>query len=61
MDKQRSFFAIPATEILDRLIQSYKEEIVSLRTQLAQVTKDRSELEEEIETLRQAINQIGEN
>ena len=50
MDNQ--FFAIPATEILDRLIQSYQDEIVKLRQQNA-------ELESENEELREVINQMG--
>ena len=50
MDTQ--FFAIPATEILDRLIQSYQDEIVKLRQQNA-------ELESENEELREVINQMG--
>ena len=39
-------------EILDRLIQSYQDEIVKLRQQNA-------ELESENEELREVINQMG--
>ena len=51
-DMDNQFFSIPATEILDRLIQSYQDEIVKLRQQNA-------ELESENEELREVINQIG--
>ena len=50
------FFAIPATEILDRLIQSYQDKIVKLRQQNLQdelVKLRQQNLQDEIVKLRQ--------